>query len=68
MEKEIISAAVNVNPLSDFAFDVTDPNGWHRYVADSLVLAGLARRSGETYAREIRILVKRFGRLMNAIR
>jgi len=31
-------------------------------VADSLVLTGLARRSGEAYAREIRILVRRYQR------
>ncbi len=51
-----------VNPLSDIDFDVSDPNGWFRYVADSLVLTGLARRTGQTYAREIRILVHRFGK------
>ncbi len=49
-----------VNPLSDIDFDVADPNGWFKYVADSLVLTGLSRRTGETYAREIRILVHRF--------
>lgn len=38
-----------------------DPNGAYRYVADSLVPTGLSRRSGEIYAREVRILVKRFG-------
>ncbi|MCK5806429.1 MAG: tyrosine-type recombinase/integrase [Lentisphaeria bacterium] len=51
-----------LNPLPDINFDVGDPNGWYRYVADSLVLTGLARRSGETYAREVRILVRRFDR------
>ena len=37
-----------VNPLTDVDvdFDVKDPNGWYGYVADSLVLTGLARRSG----------------------
>ncbi len=51
-----------LNPLPDIGFDVRDPNGWYRYVADSLVLTGLARRSGEAYAREVRILVRRFDR------
>lgn len=50
------------NPLTDADFDVSDPNGWYRYVADSLVLTGLSRRSGEAYAREIRILVHHFKR------
>ena len=48
MEKKITSAVAKVNPLRDFEFDIADPNGWYRYVADSLVLTGLARRSGET--------------------
>ena len=39
-----------VNPLPDFHFDPSDPNGWYRYVADSLVLTGLSRRTGKTYA------------------
>jgi integrase len=50
----------NVNPLADIDFDVSDANGWFRYVADSVVLTGLARRTGEAYAREIRLLVHRF--------
>ncbi|MFW5894017.1 MAG: hypothetical protein ACOCUY_02670 [Verrucomicrobiota bacterium] len=41
-------------------FDVRDPNAWHKYVAHSLVLTGLKRRSEKAYAREVRILVKRF--------
>ncbi len=51
-----------LNPLPDIDFDVRDPNGWYRYVADSLVLTSLACRSGEAYAREVRILVHRFDR------
>lgn len=51
-----------VNPLPDFQFDASDPNGWYQYVADSLVLTGLSTRTGETYAREIRILMRRFGK------
>ncbi|MCK5806178.1 MAG: tyrosine-type recombinase/integrase [Lentisphaeria bacterium] len=51
-----------VNPLPDFQFDASDPNGWYQYVADSLVLTGLATRTGETYAREVRILMRRFGK------
>ncbi len=51
-----------VNPLSDVDFDVNDPDGWYLYVADSLVLTGLSRRSGEAYAREFRILVRTFDR------
>jgi integrase len=62
VERQAVLAAEQVKPLPSFDFDVTDPNGWYRYVADSLVLTGLARRSGETYAREVRILVKRYDR------
>ena len=62
MKEKPTAVLPKVNPLRDVDFDVNDPNGWYRYVADSLVLAGLARRSGETYAREIRILVHRFER------
>lgn len=48
--------------LRSFNFDVTDPDAWYRFVTDSFVLSGLARSSGKTYAREIRLLVHRFGR------
>ncbi len=61
MTNECITPAAVVNPLRDIDFDVSDPNGWYRYVADSFVLTGLSRRSGEAYAREVRILVHRFG-------
>ena len=49
-----------VNFLPGANFDVWDADAWYHYVADALVLTGLARRSGEAYAREIRILVHRF--------
>ncbi len=62
MTKECIPPAAVVNPLPDIDFDVSDANAWYRYVADSLVLTGLSRRSGEAYAREVRILVRRFER------
>ena len=62
MSNESTRSAAVVKPPPDIDFDVCDPNGWYRYVTDSLVLTGLARRSGETYAREIRILVQRFGK------
>lgn len=62
MSNESTVSAAAINPLPDIDFDVTDPNAWYRYVADSLVLTGLARRSGEAYAREVRILVHRFQR------
>ena len=62
MSNESNVSREGVNPLPDTDFDLRDPNGWYRYVADSLVLTGLARRSGEAYAREIRILVRRFQR------
>ena len=62
MSNESTVSAAAVNPLPDIDFDVCDPNAWYRYVADSLVLTGLARRSGEAYAREVRILVHRFQR------
>ncbi len=61
MKNESTPPPAVVNPLTDMDFDVRDPNGWYRYVADSLVLTGLSRRSGEAYAREVRILVRRFG-------
>ena len=64
MSNESNVSREGVNPLPDTDFDLRDPNGWYRYVADSLVLTGLARRSGETYAREIRILVQRFQRIL----
>jgi integrase len=60
MKKESTRPAAAVNPLPDLDFDVCDANAWYRYVVDSLVLTGLARRSGEAYAREVRILVRRF--------
>jgi integrase len=60
MEVECIPGVPKINPLKDADFDPVDANGWYRYVADSLVLTGLARRSGEAYAREIRILVHTF--------
>lgn len=50
------------NPIPDIDFDFNDPNAWFRYVADSFVLTGLARRSGEAYAREVRILVRWAGK------
>ena len=53
-----------VNPLSDVDFDVNYPNERYRYVVDSLVLTGLSRCSGEAYAREIRILVRTFDRML----
>jgi len=62
MATESTLPAAAVNPLPDIDFDVSDPNGWYRYVADSLTLTGLSRRSGEAYAREVRILVRRFKR------
>jgi len=62
VEHQAVSPAEEVKGLPALDFDVTDPNGWYRYVADSLVLTGLSRRSGEAYAREIRILVHRFNR------
>ena len=62
MNSERTVSQEGVNSLLDFQFDASDPNGWYRYVADSLVLTGLARRTGETYAREIRILTRRFGK------
>ena len=53
MTNESTASPPAVNPLPDIDFDVRDPDGWYRYVADSLVLTGLARRSGEAYAREM---------------
>jgi integrase/recombinase XerD len=59
MTNESTPSPVAVNPLTDTNFDLSDANGWYRYVADSLVMSGLSRRSGEAYAREVRILVRR---------
>ena len=42
MSIESTSSNGGLNPLPDIDFDVRDPNGWYRYVADSLVLTGLA--------------------------
>ena len=60
MKQKATADAVKVNPIKDVSFEVDDPNGWFRYVADSMMLTGLSRRSGEAYAREVRILVHRF--------
>lgn len=62
MHSDCTPETQELNLPGDIDFDVRDPNGWYRYVADSLVLTGLSRRSGEAYAREVRILVRRFGR------
>ena len=45
MEHQAVSPAEEVKGLPALDFDVTDPNGWYRYVADSLVLTGLSRRA-----------------------
>ncbi len=58
MAKENASSAEKINGLPTFDFDVSDPNGWFHYVADWVVISGNSRRTGETYAREVRILVR----------
>jgi len=60
MDNETTSVEQKINPVSGIDFGAADPNGWYRYVADSISLTGLADRTGETYAREIRILVAQF--------
>jgi len=50
------------NPLPDARFDVHSPNAWCEYVRDSFVLVGLSRRSAETYARQVYILVRDVGK------
>lgn len=60
MTTKSIPKPSSVNPLKDTNFDLADPNGWYRHVADSLVMTGLSQRSGEAYAREVRILVRRY--------
>ncbi len=62
MKKKCTPAAAEINPLNDAHFDPEDANAWYRYVADSMVLTGLAKRSGEAYAREVRILVRHFNK------
>ena len=62
MKRKINPETAKLNPLPDIDFDLNDPKAWYRYVADSFILTGLSRRSGEAYAREIRILVHRFGK------
>ena len=34
MAHELASSSPEVKALPAFDFDVTDPNGWYRYVAD----------------------------------
>ena len=43
MARERASSS-EIKRLPSFEFDANDPNGWYRYVADSLVLTGLSRR------------------------
>jgi len=62
MSRECTPLVSPVNLPPGIDFDVNDPNAWFRYVTDSVVLTGLARSSGRTYAREIRNLVHRFQR------
>lgn len=62
MAKENVSTTTKVNKLPAFNFDVNDPRAWYRFVADWVVLQGKARRTGETYARNVRILLTRLGK------
>jgi len=62
MEKKSVREAVEVKSLPQFGFNVNDPNGWYRYVADEFVIRGKERSTGKTYAREVRILVNHYGR------
>jgi len=62
MSTKIGPSPTKVNPLPSFEFDVSDPNGWYRYVTDWVVINGKSRRTGEAYAREIRILVRHCGK------
>ena len=62
MKRKVNPEPGNLNPVSGIDFDFNDPAAWYRYVADSFVLTGLSRRSGEAYAREVRILARRYGR------
>jgi integrase len=62
MEREPVSSAPEVKHLPSFDFDVSDPQGWFRHVADWIVLSGRSRRTGEAYARDVRILVARIGK------
>lgn len=59
MSEHIASSTGKVNPLPAFRFDVTDPKCWFRYVADWMVIHGKSRRTGEAYARDVRILLTR---------
>jgi integrase len=62
MNRKVDREPAKPNPIAGLDFDFNDPNAWYRYVADSFVLTGLSRLSGKAYAREIRILVHRFGK------
>ena len=63
MERQPVTLSCEVNPVPPvFSFDVNDPEGWYRYVADWVVLSGNSRRTGETYAREVRILLSRLNK------
>lgn len=59
MSEHIASTTGEVNPLPAFTFDVNDPKAWFRYVADWVVINGNSRRTGEAYARDVRILLTR---------
>lgn len=62
MKCKVNSEARKLNPISDIDFDFNDPNAWYRYVVDCFILTGVSRRSGEAYAREVRILVRWSGK------
>jgi len=62
MSPQTASPTQEVNPRSTLSFDVNDPQGWFRYVTDWIVINGKSRRTGETYAREVRLLVRRAGK------
>lgn len=59
MSDQIVPTAQEVNLPPAFRFDVNDPKGWFKYVADWVVINGKSRRTGEAYARDVRILVSR---------
>ena len=62
MGPQPVPVGADVKPLPELDFDVHDAREWVRFVSDSIVLSGRSRRTGEAYARNVRILVCRLGK------
>lgn len=62
MSPQPVPVRADVKPLPAFDFDLYDAREWFRFVSDWIVLSGRSRRTGEAYARNVRILVYRLGK------